>query len=160
MMKVTHTVNRTISNIVASTFSFFSRMRLALLLSLSVMVAMGVEPFTIVVKTDNPGTSLANQFYLPVSGSSQANYNCTVNWGDGTSTTHIAESIAVHTYPSPGTYVVQITERVVGGFPHIFFNFGGDCLKLMQITRWGGGRWGSMENAFAGCSNLTIRDRK
>jgi MBG domain (YGX type) len=44
----------------------------------------------------------------------------------------------------------------MAGFPHIYFNYYNDCLKLMQISQWGDVTWNDMDSAFAGCSNLII----
>jgi len=51
---------------------------------------------------------------------------------------------------------VRIVENVPGGFPAIYFNGGGDRLKLMQISNWGAVTWDTMHAAFHGCNNLTI----
>ena len=142
-------------NQMKQTFGGFSLMRLALLLWFSVGVAMAaVAPLTIVVKTDNVGTSTTKQFTLPLF--SGASYNFTVNWGDSTTSAITTSTSPTHTYALAGTYTIQLTENVIGGFPRIYFNSAGDRLKLTQISQWGGGTWSSMGNAFWGCSNLTI----
>jgi MBG domain (YGX type)/BspA type Leucine rich repeat region (6 copies) len=129
-------------------------MKCLFLLLISIAIATAVEPFTIVVKTDNPGVSAGNQFQLPLA--STAVYNFTVNWGDGQSDVITTSTSPTHTYATVGTKTIQISENVVGGFPQIYFYNGVDGLKLMQISKWGGGKWTSMQNAFYGCSNLTI----
>jgi len=113
------------------------------------------DPFTLVIKTDNPGTSGASQFTLPLDlGSS---YDFTVDWGDGTTPQIVTSATSpTHTYASAGTYTVQIAKNVSGGFPRIVFNGGGDCKKLLTITQWGNVTWSSMDEAFNGCSNLII----
>jgi len=58
-------------------------MRTFILLLLSAIVMASDPAFTIVVKTDNPGTSASNQFTLPLD--EYASYYYTVDWGDGTS---------------------------------------------------------------------------
>ncbi|QSE99252.1 BspA family leucine-rich repeat surface protein [Fulvivirga lutea] len=105
-------------------------------------------PFITTWKTDNPGTSAANQITIPVKGGVIYNYD--VDWGDGSSDTGVNGSIT-HTYASAGTYTVQIS----GDFPHIYFNFGGDKEKLLTIEQWGDIKWSSMEASFGGCTNLT-----
>lgn len=57
---------------------------------------------------------------------------------------------ASHVYPSAGTYTIAIR----GNFPRIFFNNGGDRLKIKSIEQWGTNPWTSMNMAFAGCENL------
>jgi RNA polymerase sigma factor (sigma-70 family) len=63
---------------------------------------------------------------------------------------------AFHTYSNIGTYAIEITENVVGGFPAIDFSYGADSHKLISIDQWGGGTWKSLNYAFFGCYNLTI----
>jgi surface protein len=99
-------------------------------------------------ETSIAGISGNNQINIPtVAG---LTYNYTVDWGDGSSSSETGD--AIHTYASPGTYTVSIT----GAFPRIFFNDGGDKDKLIEINQWGINAWTSMENAFYGCSNLSI----
>ena len=68
-------------------------------------------------KTDNPGTSASNQITLPLITSGNGGiYNCSVEWGDGT-TDIIRSSLdaaVTHTYPSAGTYNVVIRGTCVG----------------------------------------------
>ncbi|WP_422107519.1 BspA family leucine-rich repeat surface protein [Winogradskyella sp.] len=85
----------------------------------------------------------------------EGGYNYTVIWGDNqnsVSTGHTGN--ATFTYDQPGTYTVTI----IGAFPRIFFNNGGDKDKIRTIEKWGPNSWTSMENAFYGCSNLQIND--
>lgn len=107
------------------------------------------RPLIMVWKTDNVGISENNQITIPTF--SGETYNYTVNWGDGTSTENVSGDIT-HTYQTPGLYTVSI----LGVFPHIYFNDGGDKQKVIQIEQWGDLDWTSMENAFFGCSNLDV----
>lgn len=105
--------------------------------------------FTMLVKTDNAGTSANDQFTIPTTGTG---YNYDVDWGDGTTSTGVTGS-TTHTFPSAGNYVVKIS----GAFPRIYFNSGGDRLKLLEVQNWGNIVWGSdFRNAFFGCSNMNI----
>ena len=104
--------------------------------------------FIMLVKTDNAGTSASDQFTIPTTGSG---YNYDVDWGDGTTSTGVTGS-TTHTFPSAGNYVVKIS----GAFPRIFFNNGGDKLKLLEVQNWGNIAWTSMANAFFGCSNMDV----
>ena len=80
-----------------------------------------------------------------------ATYNYDVDWGDGS--TDIGQTgSATHSYTTAGDHVVQIS----GTFPRIYFNNTGDREKILSVTQWGTNPWQSMENAFFGCSNLTI----
>jgi len=104
--------------------------------------------FTMLVKTDNAGTSASDQFTIPTGGTG---YNYDVDWGDGTTSTGVTGS-TTHTFPSAGNYVVKIS----GAFPRIFFNNGGDKLKLLEVQNWGNIAWTSMDSAFEGCSNMDV----
>jgi surface protein len=105
-------------------------------------VPVKARPYTIVVKTDNSGTSSNNQFTLPATGT------YTVDWGDGT--VEEKSGSATHTYSTAGTYVIKVT----GGLTHINFNNGGDRLKLLSIASWGDIAWTTMANAYYGCANM------
>jgi hypothetical protein len=119
--------------------------------------AMASDPaFTLEVKTDNAGTSSNMSFTLPLNA--DYSYNFYVDWGD-TSSDHITSSASAsltHLYDTAGIKTVKITDAGSPGFPAIFFNSGGDCLKLLKITNWGDVTWATMNSAFTGCSNLTI----
>ncbi|WP_421764969.1 BspA family leucine-rich repeat surface protein [Ekhidna sp.] len=80
-------------------------------------------------------------------------YDYTVDWGDGTVESGFTAD-ANHTYAIAGTYSVAIS----GTFPRIFFNSGGagqHIDKIQSVEQWGDITWTSMNNAFAGCTNLT-----
>ncbi|MGB0524502.1 MAG: BspA family leucine-rich repeat surface protein [Flammeovirgaceae bacterium] len=77
-------------------------------------------------------------------------YAYTVNWGDGTVENGFTGD-ATHTYATAGTYTVEI----LGDFPAISFNNGGDKAKILTIEQWGITAWRSMSQAFYGCANLT-----
>jgi len=111
----------------------------------------GQEEFIILVKTDNAGTSASDQFTIPT-GPFVGSYNYDVDWGDGTTDTGVTTSIT-HTFlGGAGTYIVKIS----GTFPKIYFNNGGDKLKLLEVQNWGAILWQRMDNSFYGCTNMTI----
>ncbi len=112
--------------------------------------------FRIQVKTDNAGNSGDTQFTLPLFAAET--YNCTINWGDGTTPQVITTSTSpTHTYTTAGTYTIGISENTgSGGFPRIYFNNSGDRLKLLQLQQWGDVHWTSFAGAFYGCENLVI----
>lgn len=117
----------------------------------SILSALGPMPntsFTMLVKTDNPGTSASDQFTIPTTGSG---YNYNVDWGDGTVSGGLTGS-TTHTFPSAGNYVVKIN----GAFPQIYFDNGGDRLKLLEIQNWGNIAWSNFNSAFRGCSNMDV----
>ena len=113
-------------------------------------------PFITTWKTDNPGTSSNTQIIIPTTGSG---YNYTAEWEEvgnpsnaGTAGPFTGD--ATIDFPSAGMYQVSIS----GDFPRIYFNdsFSGDKQKIIAIDQWGDGQWISMNNAFAGCSNLML----
>ena len=106
------------------------------------------------VRTTNTGTSSNNQFTLPLDGSSAYNFN--VDWGDSSNQDVTTNSPITHTYASSGDYDITIVENVVGGFPAIKFNNGGDCKKVINFKQWGANTWLSFTGAWYGCSNMVI----
>jgi hypothetical protein len=106
------------------------------------------RPYIILVKTDNVGTSASNQFTIPTTG---ASHNYVVEWGDGNINVGVTGNIT-HTYAIAGTYQIKI----YGQFPRIFFNNGGDRLKLLEIQQWGDIVWFNFADSFNGCENLNI----
>lgn len=96
-------------------------------------------------------TTTANEeITIPINSVSGLNYNYSVDWGDGTSSTNVTAS-ALHTYDIAGTHTVEIT----GDFPAIYFNNSGDKAKIKNIVQWGNIEWVTMRKAFAYCSTLT-----
>ena len=59
-----------------------------------------------------------------------------VHWGDTTTSniTSYNQAETLHTYPSAGTYTINIYREVKGWY----FNAGGDRLKMGAISNWGG----------------------
>ena len=94
-------------------------------------------------------TTASESITIPTNSSYTYNYD--IDWGDGTTESGLTGD-ATHTYTTAGTYTVEIS----GTFPAIYFNDGGDKTKILTIEQWGGLIWKTMENAFEGCSNLTI----
>ncbi len=126
----------------------------------SVTLAAPIVPgsFSTTWKTDNPGTTAANQIRIPTTGSG---YNYNIYWEDVASSTINGTltgrtGATTITFPTPGTYRVDIT----GTFPRIFMNCsgstGGDRTKLLTIEQWGSIAWSSMTRAFCGATNLTL----
>ena len=94
-------------------------------------------------------TSANESITIPVNG---ATGNYTVNWGDGSITTHTGD--AVHAYTAAGSYTVSIS----GNFTKIKLhpNFT-NAEKLQSIERWGEISWTTMEGAFQGASNMGLQ---
>jgi hypothetical protein len=131
-----------------------------LALLLVIVIAQAADPaLKLVINTSNSGTSGNAQFILPLNRS--YNYEFAVDWGDG-SGGHVITNASVgfpnitNTFANPGTFTLTIREIIPGGFPAIYFNQSGDCLKVLQIANWGAVFWNTLNGAFAGCSNLTI----
>lgn len=110
--------------------------------------ASSSNEFIISVKTDNAGTSASDQFTIPTTG---GGYSYDITSSDGHDLTGQTGSVTL-TFSSAGTYDVTIT----GDFPRIFFNGGGDRLKLLEIKQWGSQAWTSMAAAFDKCANVAI----
>lgn len=113
------------------------------------------KPFITTWKTDNPGTSATNQIAIPTYA--DYTYNYSIYWEDvSNAATHgtITEikGNKTITFPKAGTYRVEIS----GDFPSIFFSDEGDKSKILTVSQWGDVAWESMNNAFAGCENLTV----
>ena len=103
--------------------------------------------FVIRVKTDNAGTSASDQFTIPTFGAGY-NYNITT---DEHSLTGQTGSVTL-TFSTAGEYVIRIS----GTFPRIYFNNGGDKLKLIRTLNFGDVGWANFANSFYGCSNNVI----
>ncbi len=80
-------------------------------------------------------------------------YDCTVDWGDGTieSMSGFDDSKWTHTYATADDYTVTIS----GTFECIYFNNGGDKLKIIQVVDVGNVGWKALDSAFHGCANIT-----
>ena len=77
-------------------------------------------------------------------------YNATIDWGDGTSSTHTTGN-PTHTYASAGQYQISITGQYNG---LRIYNDLTQRSKLIAVNAWGDVGFTSFERAFYGCSNL------
>ena len=100
--------------------------------------------------TENSGTSDDNTITIPIG---DGDINFTVYWGDDSSTSYSASETVSHTYATAGTYTVAI----VGDFPGVNFEGGGDGDKLLSIEQWGNVAWQDLDEAFEGAGNLVIK---
>jgi len=120
---------------------------------IGVRVSPTVYPseFITVWKTDNT-TNVAENNLVRLVGSAGDYNNCTVDWGDGSITTHVGSYITIqHTYASPGTYTIKISGRI----DRLGIN-DADRKKLIQITNWGNLSTATYYRTFGSCTNLTI----
>ena len=89
-----------------------------------------------------------DEITIPTTGTG---YDYTVDWGDGATDNAVVGNIT-HSYASAGDYTVSIT----GQFPRIYFLFATSRNQILSVEQWGSQPWTSMNNAFRGCSNLSI----
>ena len=108
------------------------------------------QAFIFTVQTDKIGTSNNDQFTLPLTDNGTV--DIVVNWGDGTSDaiTAFDQAEKTHTYPSTGTYEIQITGTLQG----FRFNSVGDVQKIIDIKKWGIFDI-NIQQVFRNCLNLT-----
>ncbi|NBC64796.1 MAG: BspA family leucine-rich repeat surface protein, partial [Bacteroidetes bacterium] len=104
--------------------------------------------------TENFGSSSNTEIEIPTTGSG---YNYDVYWeevGNASNNGTINGNTGDLTidFLSEGIYRVEIA----GDFPRIHFNFRDDRQKILTVEQWGDIAWTSMEDAFNGCTNLTI----
>jgi surface protein len=144
-------------------------MRILFLLLVILLLTMGTtmssqeqEQNTSVTTTENTfistwdttsfGLSRSNQIMLPLE--EDGNYDFVVNWGDGTddNITSWNQEEVLHTYSLEGIYNVTI-DGVLNGWR---FAFGGDRLKIHDISQWGDMQLGNSSRYFAGAQNLQI----
>ena len=89
---------------------------------------------------------------ITIPTATNATYDYTIDWGDGSAVESGQTGNATHTYATAGKYDVSIT----GTFPRIYFNDTGDKTKILEVKQWGSQAWTSMEGAFYGCNSLNI----
>ena len=88
---------------------------------------------------------------IPTTG---GGYSYIIDWGDPHNDSDDGQSTAenpTHTYSQAGEYTITIS----GTFPRIYFDNGGDKLKIKSISNLGHVNWTSFDSAFYGCANLT-----
>jgi surface protein len=107
-------------------------------------------PFITTWRTDNPGVSNSTSITIPTYPGETYLYD--IDWnGDGVYDDLGITGDITHDYGVTGTYSV----RIQGVFPGLYFNNGGDKLKILSVDKWGEIAWTSMEGAFFGANNLT-----
>jgi len=111
------------------------------------------EPFVSNWDTNNNGSSNNSSITIPTFTGETYNYD--IDWeNDGIFDTIGVTGAITHDYGTSDVYSVAIR----GTFPRIYFNNSGDKDKIINIISWGNGTWASMENAFYGCSNLSLEN--
>ena len=97
-------------------------------------------------------TTTANEtFTIPCQN--VGTFAAVIEWGDGSASTVTAYNDAnlTHTFATAGDHLIRIS----GSFPNIYFNNGGDKLKVKSVDNLGIVGWTKLNNAFRGCSNMT-----
>jgi surface protein len=109
-----------------------------------------------VFRIDTRSGDTLNSYTVPTNSGTYT-YDYDVSWSEvgnpannGTLTNQTGN--ATINFPSSGQYDLSIS----GLFPAIYVNNSGGDLKLIGIIQWGTNQWQSMQNAFYGCSNLSI----
>ena len=92
------------------------------------------------------------QFTLPLKSGSSLDYNFTVNWGDGASSTVTSfnDPDKVHTYARAGDYTIKIVGTYEG-----FQNNSSSKSYLVEVPNLGNMGWEDLSSAFKGNSSLT-----
>jgi len=117
------------------------------------------RPFITTWKTDNTDANDKKTIKIATKGT---DYNYTVDWGDGNSSTDVDGNIS-HAYDDIGTYTVKIS----GDFPKISNPSQGvnpitgepiyvNDKKLLSIEQWGTTKWISFKQSFQFSPNLVI----
>ena len=107
---------------------------------------------------DTPFTSLwattGSNETITIPCQDNGTFNAVIDWGDGTANSSVTaynDAGLAHEYASAGDHTIEIT----GVFPNIYFNNGGDRLKIKKVLNLGTVGWIGLGIAFAGCANLT-----
>jgi len=104
------------------------------------------KTFVMMIKT----TAASETFTLP--GQAAAPFNAVINWGDGSVLETVNAANPSHIYDVAGHYDIQIS----GTFGSIWFNDGGDKLKVYDVKHWGDPQMDRAVAMFAGCANLKV----
>ena len=108
-----------------------------------------VTPFQMTVDTTKTGTSSNTSMTIPFATGTFT--DCVVDWGDSTTTTVTTSGNVTHDYGATTTAAVI---KISGAFPGLYFNNGGDKLKLSSIDTWGTNVFATINQSFYGCSNM------
>jgi hypothetical protein len=106
-----------------------------------------VEPLTFTFNIASDGETLT----IPCRAT--GTFNAVLDWGDGSDTSEITaynDADLAHVYATAGEYDVTVT----GEFDNIYFNDGGEALKLVDMKGNGSSILKSGFSSFNGCANL------
>jgi surface protein len=120
----------------------------------SVTITVRGRPFIITVKTNNGGDTNDTAFEIPTHPDISLTYRYDIDCNnDGTDEATAVSGNYVCSYDAADTYTVAIR----GDFPAIYFNLEKDMKKILAVKAWGDTAWETFEEAFYGCSNMTIQ---
>ena len=112
--------------------------------------------------TTQPGTSSSSAITIPKTSSDiGTGYDYSIYWegisgagagATGTVATTTASTDQTIDFGVSGVYRVDI----IGDFPRLYPNYGGDADRLMTVEQWGINQWTNMEGMFAGTSNMNF----
>ena len=117
------------------------------------LIASGTDDFIIKIDTTKPSATDSSTVRIPLKGGPYK-----IDWdNDGTydETTGNSISYVDHIYSTPGEHTIAIDCRNASA-PQISYAYDNDDEKLLEIQQWGTAQWSSMNNTFAGCSNMII----
>jgi surface protein len=107
-----------------------------------------INPDALVLVYDTSLEPANNTISVPLNGT----VDCTIDWGDGTSSRHRTTGLVLKTYTAPGVYVVQIsgTMTILDHGTSSFNN----KRKLVRCLSFGNVGLTSLNQAFRSCVNL------
>lgn len=107
------------------------------------------RPMILRINTTNlsSGSTDDRTFRIPTIGTG---YRYRVDWnGEAITRGHTGD--AEYTFDTAGEKIIEI----YGNFPRIYFNNGGDILKVLEVVQWGNTNLSTDQSrAFRGCANL------
>ncbi len=124
--------------------------------------AAGADDFVTTwrVEASDPEITIYTGYTHPYDTSTDADYNYTIYWGDGSSETVNDKNSRTHTYAAAGDYQVRI-EGTIAHFSACYLWEAGvgvtdfdNAKKLISIDQWGTNRWKDAFNMFAGAENM------
>jgi surface protein len=114
------------------------------------------DNFRLELNTQNAGTSLSNQFTLPLIAGEAYNFIAIVDGVD--QPPHTTDVSPTYTFAVAGVNTLEIKPvlTITAGFSGVRFNNGGDRLKVLDLSSWGTMLWPTFDAAFYGCANMVI----
>ena len=109
------------------------------------------ERFVISVKTDNAGTSLDNQYTIPMVNS--VPYD--IKTSDGQTINNVINNYTI-TFPTPGTYEVKLSPSSIDGSISLDNNYAADKYKLINVLNWGVNNIANLNGLFSGSGIIAI----